>query len=497
MSMLGIDLGTTGCKAGSFSADGACLASAYRENRILHPREGWAELDSAHLWDNVRDAIREVAAAARRDPVTALCVSSFGEAVTPVTRSRRILANSILCTDVRGAEYADALARDIGQEAFYRINPNILGPQYSLPKLLWLKHHEPDLVEGADYFLLAGDLVAFMLGCEPVTANSLANRTLLFDLGANDWSDRLLNWGGIGREKLGRVEPGGTVIGTVSDATAADLGLPKGVQVVTGGHDQCCNALGSGCIEAGRAVCGIGTFECITPVYGPVQDPLRMLALGLNIEHHVLPGMFVSFIYNQAGSLIKWFRETFAAADVPPDGADSYEALNRELPPEPTRLLVLPHFEPPLSPRHIPDSAGAILGLRTGTARGEILKAIMECETLYFADSIDALRDLGIDVGEFVATGGGSRSDAWLQIKADALGVPFVRPRIAEGSLLGAAMLAGLATGVFRTAAEGVARFVRREKTFEPDGIRHRQYREKLELYRKVFPAIHGILRSL
>jgi xylulokinase len=100
-------------------------------------------------------------------------------------------------------------------------------------------------------------------------------------------------------------------------------------------------------------------------------------------------------------------------------------------------------------------------------------------------------------VAEFVATGGGARSDAWLQIKADVFGVPFVRPRIAEGSLLGAAMLAGLATGVFHSAPEAVERFVRRERIFEPDPRRHEIYREKLELYRKVFPAIHGILRRL
>ena len=497
MSLLGIDLGTTGCKAAAFTRDGRTLAQAYREYETLHPREGWFELDSRGLWERVQEVIREVAAQTAGDPVTALCTSSFGEAVTPVTRDRRILGNSILCMDPRGEAYARELEEAFGVEALYAINPNIPGPQYSLPKMLWLRDHEPELFRQTDHFLLGGDLVAFLLGCEPVTANSLANRTLLFDLERNDWSDPLLDWSGIGRARLGRVEPGGTVIGTVADPVAGALGLPRGVAVVTGGHDQCCNALGSGCIQPGTAVCGIGTFECITPVYRRVEDPLRIFRLGLNIEHHVLPGLFVSFLYNQAGTLVRWFRNTFAAADAPPEGTDIYTMLDREMPADPTRLLVLPHFEPVLCPRHIPDSAGVILGLKTSTTRGEILKAVMECATLFFVESIDSLHAMGIDLEECIATGGGARSDAWLQIKADIFGIPFVRPRISEGGLAGAAMLAGLATGVFASPEEAVRAFVVTDRTFEPDAGRHATYREKARRYAQVFPAVHGILKQL
>ena len=368
MSLLGIDLGTTGCKAAAYSKDGRCLAQGYREYGAVHPRPGRVELDSRDVWEKVRQVIREVASgvgtgaqtgakgtateqttgrhAAGSDPITALCVSSFGEAFVPVSRDREILGASILNTDVRGAEYADALARDFGQEAFYRINPNILGPQYSLPKLMWLRDHEPELFGRTDFFLFWADLVPFLLGCEPSAANSLANRSLLFDLKKNDWSDKLLAWSGIERKKLGRIVTGGTVIGTVDDRAAAELGLPRGVLVVAGGHDQCLNALGAGCIEPGKAVCGIGTFECITPTYGEIREPMRMLELGLNMEHHVLPGLYVSFLYNQAGSLVKWFRDTFAAADAAPEGIDIYAMLDREMPEAPTELLGAASFRP-------------------------------------------------------------------------------------------------------------------------------------------------------
>ena len=497
MSLLGIDLGTTGCKAGVFGRDGSCLATAYREYDMLHPQPGWSELDSEVVWRQTRAVIAEVAAQSRRDPVSALSVSAFGEAFVPVTRDRELLDCSILCVDDRGREHLDRLTQSFSPERFYSINPNRPGLHYSLPKLLWLREHRPDVYRRADYFLLWSDLIAFLLGGEPVTNNSHANRTLLFDLARNDWSDELLAWSGIPREKLGRVVPGGTVIGTVSDAAAGALNLPLGVQVVAGGHDQCCNALGCGCVAAGKTVCGIGSFECLTPVFRKPAQPQALRAEGLNIEHHVLPELYVSFLFNQGGLLVKWFRDTFAAGCVPPAGTDLYELLDGEMPDPPTALLVLPHFEPPLFPRPLPGACGVIAGLKTSTRRGEILKAIVECTALYFVESLDALARIGIPTRELIASGGGAQSARGLQIRADVFGLPVIRPRITEAGVLGAAMLAGLATGVFRTAAEAAALFVHPDRTFEPDAGRHAVYRAKHALYQELHPALESILHRL
>ncbi|NOU35986.1 MAG: hypothetical protein HOO88_04375 [Kiritimatiellaceae bacterium] len=495
MSLLGIDLGTTGCKAGVFGLDGTCMAQAYREYNMLHPQPGWSELDSEQVWRQTRTVIAEVVAKSAADPVTALSISAFGEAFVPVSKSRKLLDNSILCVDNRGEEHVDRLVEHFGRENLYRINPNLLGPNYSLPKLLWLRENRPEVYRQADHFLLWSDLIAFMLGCEPVTNNSHANRTLLFDLDKNDWSDELLAWSGIPRGKLGRVVSGGTVIGTVSDCMAAELGLSKGVRVIAGGHDQCCNALGCGGITAGRAVYGMGSFDCITPVYAKPADPLCMFRENLNIEHHVLPDLYVSFLYNQSGLLVKWFRDTFASADIPPAGVNIYDYLDMELPEDPTRLLVLPHFDIP--PHHAGKTSGVIVGLKTDTARGEILKAIREGAVLYFMKSIDSLRRIGMDTTEFIASGGGATSNSGLQIKADILGIPFVRPRITEAGVLGAAMLAGLSTDVFKTAEEAVHLFVKRDRVFEPNARRHAMYLEKHALYEQLYPSLKPVLQTL
>ena len=500
MSLLGIDVGTTGCKSAAFSVDsGKLIASAYSEYPVHRPRPDRAELDSREVFSKIKECITQVLSKTKKDPVTAICISSMGEAMTPVSAKREILGNSILMTDIRGAEYIRKLKIEIGQNKFYEINPNILGTNYSLPKLMWLMKHEPALYKKAWKFLLWGDLVAFMLGAEPLTSYSLANRTLLFDIHKENWSDFLLEWSGFDRNKLPECVPSGSIAGTVSDEISKELGLPAGVKIVVGGHDQCCNSLGAGINIPHKAICGIGTFECITPTYKNMPQVSRMLKAGLNIEHHVVKDLYVSFIYNQSGSLIRWFRDTFASADkkLLAGKTDIYDILASEMPEEPTQLLVLPHFEMTGTPDFISDSSGVIAGLKISTTRGEILKAIMEGATFYFVESINQLKEMGIDTSEFIATGGGAKSNHWLQIKADIFGVPFVRPRVTECGLLGAAILAGFATGELSGIEQGISTFVKHDRVFEPDLSRHRIYQEQYAKYRQLYPSMKKLLLKI
>ncbi len=499
MSLLGIDVGTTGCKTAAYAASGACLASAYREYPTLHPRPGWAELNSRLVLARVWECIAETAVATRQDPITALCISSMGEAMTPVSADRRILGNSILHIDPRGGEHARRMADDLGRAAVYAINPNIIGPNYSMPKLLWLRENEPELYRNTWKFLLWGDLVAFMLGGEPLTSFALANRTLLFDIRRECWSETLLQWAEIPPDLLPLPVASGTIAGTVRRDAAEKLGLSPGVKIIVGAHDQCCNALGAGIHNAGKACYGMGTVACITPAYDHLPPADAMLACGLNVEHHVLPGIYLSFIYNQSGALVRWFRDTFARTDAAqtPDGEDIYDILMAEMPAEPTRLLALPHFEMTGTPHFIADSAGVLAGLHTHTTRGEILKAIIEGAAFYFLESLNAVKALGIDTSEFIATGGGAKSSAWLQILADIYSVPFVRPRITECGTLGAAMIAGLGTGCFADAAESVAQCVQRDRVFEPNPRRSALYREHYARYQRLYPALKDLLAEL
>ena len=497
MSLLGLDIGTTNCKGAAFSLEGRCLARASREYPTLQNHADWAELDSAAVMRAVFDIIRDLAgaSAAAGDPARAVCVSALGEAMTPVSRDRQILGNAILHFDRRGRSEIGGFMERISREEIYDINGNLTSPAFSLAKILWIRKHKPELYGQTDKFLLFGELFFYMAGCEAVTSYSQASRTLLFDLKNQCWSERLLKLAGLEADRLARPVPSGTIAGTISDPIATELNLGRDVLCVVGAHDQCSNALGVGICSPGKAVDGIGTVECITPVYSTIPDAQMLMAAGLNVEHHAVPGLYVSFLYNQAGNLVKWHRNTFAQSEQKSLGDGAYEFLEKEMPSEPTRLLVLPHFEPTGPPHYIENSSGVILGLKTSTTRGDILKAIMESETFYFLECIEMLRPLGIDTSRFVASGGGAKSAAWLQIKADIMGIPYERASDPEAGVLGAVIIASKAVGNISTYEDACAHFVRPGPCFEPDPQRHVVYREQFEKYRQLYSRLKDLLQ--
>jgi xylulokinase len=286
---------------------------------------------------------------------------------------------------------------------------------------------------------------------------------------------------------------------------AAELGLPSNVAIVAGAHDQCANAVGSGAIAEGHAVYGMGTYVCATPVFSRRCDRAAEAAAltierGLNTEHHAVPGLFVSFIYNQGGALVKWFRDTFAAAEyqkAEQAGREIYPALFSELPEGPSSIMALPHFMTTGPPEFIADSSGVFAGLKLDTTRGDILKGIIEGSTFYLKESIESLPPAGIAITGFRAVGGGSKSDAWVQLCADILDRPFIRPEITEAGSLGAAVIAGVGSGVFSSYEDAVASMVRPQRTFTPDPGRREDYERRFEKYTLLWPLMKAYLRDL
>jgi xylulokinase len=500
MNLLGIDVGTTGCKVALFSLQGVMLASAYCEYDAQSPHPGWAQLDSAAIWEAVKIAIRSVTAAAQGAEIGAVSVSSLAEAAVPVTEDRQILGPSLLNFDTRGEEFMPELAAVLPNERLYPINGNTIGNHYTLTKLKWMRAHQPELYDRTYKFLHWSDFVAFMLGADPVVDYSLANRSLLFDIHSGDWSDDLLEAAGLERSKLPATAPSGTVIGTVAAHIAADLGLPPGVRIVSGAHDQCATAVGCGVVDPGSTVYGMGTYHCITPVFASLPDTQMMIERGLNTEHHAIPGRYVCFIYNQGGALVKWFRDTFASSEhhqAEAEGRSVYPALFAEISAEPSSVMVLPHFAPTGPPRFIADSAGVITGLHLGTRRGEVLKGIIEGVAFYLKEVVDSLPATGIKIENYRAVGGGSRSDAWVQTCADIFGQPFTRPVVTEAGALGAAIIAGVGSGIFESYTQAVAAMVSLERTFEPDLARHARYQARYRYYQRLGPLMADYLREL
>jgi xylulokinase len=219
----------------------------------------------------------------------------------------------------------------------------------------------------------------------------------------------------------------------------------------------------------------------------------------LNTEHHAAPGQYVSFIYNQGGALVKWYRDTFAAVERKQGagtGADVYAALLAEMPEGPSRVMALPHFTATGPPRFIADSCGVLAGLYVDTQRGEILKGLIEATTFYIRECFETL-PVGMAITDFRAAGGGSKSNTWLQMCADIFGRPFLRPKVNEAGALGAAIVAGVGSGIFTSIQAGVDTMVTWDMEFHPDAKMQARYDERFAKYQRLLPLMQDYLRDL
>ncbi len=501
MSLLGIDVGTTGCKAVAFDEQGRILASAYREYPLHFPKPGWIELDSTRVMASCREVVREVGSKTKKDPVKAFAIASQGEAVTPVGKGGKALHPGIVTFDARTAPLVRWWEERLSRERLFEISGMPLHGMYTASKILWWKQQRPDVFRKAVKFLCYEDLLFQAMGFVPAIDASLAARTMLYDMEKGGWSDELLKHVGIESDRLALVYPSGTVIGELGEKAAKEFGLPKGVVAVTGGHDQPCGALGAGVVEPNVGLYATGTVECITPALGTrVTDP-KLLASNIACYPHVVPGLFVALTFNfTGGSLLKWYRDTFAGeekARAKKLKKDVYDLIVSQCPKEPTSLFVLPHFTATGTPHFDTESKGVIAGLRLSTPKGEIVRAILEGVTYEMALNADVLRECGAPIASFRATGGGAKSPFWMQLKADLLGKPVHAMRVSEAVCLGAAILAGTAVGTYTSAKATALRISQVERTYAPDAKKAKIYKERFELYKQIYPTMKDLLHAM
>ena len=490
MSLIGVDIGSSGCKVAIYSTDGSLISTASAIYSVRRKNPGCFELDCHEVEKAVYRTIHTAADRStwrekdKNDFVQAIAFASFGEAMVPVGKHGEILGPSIFALDTRRK---DAISRlqAMGAERFYKINANILDFTYSYPKLVWYQENAPDLYKRIWKFLLWADFFVYRLTGFAVTNYSLASRTLLFDLWKETWSEEILEAGGIHKRVLTDLVPSGIPIGTVAHTMAAMLGIPDTTLVVSGLHDQCANALGAGALDGGSSVTGIGTVECTTFVFDAIPDPTYLLDLHVGVEHHAVPGKYVSLVYNQAGSLMTWFLKAFCqellAKEM--DERHIFAQLAQEAPLKPTSVAFLPFVEPGGAPSFIPANRGCFLGIGATTGRGELYRAVLEGETMYFLNEFRNLGPKGLGIRELVATGGGSGDDLWLQIKADMLGLPIRRARYRESGTAGSAISAGLSCGAYASLGEATGIFKGLEKEIKPDPVNQEQYEAVFALY--------------
>lgn len=502
MSLLGIDVGTSGCKATVIDYEGIRLSQAYCEYGALSPAEGLQEIDPEVVYASVRQVIRDAVAACGSDPVQAVSASSFGEAVVALDHHGQPLGNSMLYIDKRGEEEADYLRKTIGDARVLQIAGTKIQPMFSLCKIMWLKKHQPEQYHRTWKYLLYADYVLFRLGAAPHTDYSLATRTMAFDIISKTWSQEILDCASIDRTKFAEPVQAGTQVGTVSAAAAAALGLPPGTALVAGGHDQPCAALGAGVIRPGMAIDGLGTVECLAPAFSsPILND-AMADHAFACVPHVIKDLYVTYAFTfTSGSVLKWYRDTLgqpykdAAAK---QGVNPYTLMIEDAlsDPSPSPLLLLPHFAGAATPYMDHDSRGALIGLTTRTSARDILRAILEGITFEIMINQEKLAVAGVAIHDLRAVGGLARSDHFLQLKANMMGTKIASLVYSEAGTIGVAILAGTAIGMYTGIEDAVHKLVRIKKVFEPDRQVHAEYQARFAAYKRIYPAVRPILQT-
>ncbi|MCE5199985.1 hypothetical protein LLG39_13520 [bacterium] len=492
MSLLGLDMGTSACKAAVFDECGNLLAVASREYAADVPQPGWMEMDPSRMWNAVIEAIREVSAKAT-DPVQALSVSSQGETFIPVDANGIAVGPAIMNADNRAVEQVRTFERELGKEGVYSIAGCVLHPMYALLKIMWLKEHQPDIYNNADKFLSVGDYILACLGVTPYTDHSLASRTMAFNVTRRVWSQQLLSIAGISENQLPEVRQSGTVAGKLSALTANKLGLPEGTIVAVGGHDQPCGALGAGVIESGDTADSAGSYECLTVASdNPILNQ-DSLASSFNSYCHVVPDKYVTLAFFPAGVVMRWFRDEFAFPEIEEakrTGEDVYNILTNHISPGPSGILFTPHFIGSGNPSWDVNAAGAVVGMRPDRTRYDLFKSIMEGIACELSINVEILEKLVGRIDMLRTTGGGAKSSFWLQMRADIIGKKVVSMCSPEAVCLGAAILAGVGAGVYANPEDGARKAVRFNKTYEPDSLRSSEYAAQLSRYKKLYPSL-------
>jgi xylulokinase len=469
-ALVGLDVGTTGVKAVAIAPDGSVLARAERGYPLATPQPGWSEQDPEDWWLASRDALAEVSAGL---DVAGIGLSGQMHGLVALDAADRVIRPAILWNDQRtGAECAQIEER-VGLDRLVSLTGNRALTGFTAPKLLWLREHEPDAYARIARICLPKDYVRLRLAGAFAIDAADASGTLLLDVAGRRWSGEMLD--------LLELDP--SWLPPVLESPAVSGHTPEGVPVAAGAGDCAAAALGVGVDRPGPVSVVLGTSGVVfaaLPAYR-ADERARVHAFC-----HAVPGGWhaMGVMLSAAGSL-QWLRDVIA-----PD--TSFASLVGEAAawgPGAEGLLFLPYLQGERTPHADPDARGAFVGLQLRHDRGALVRAVLEGVAFGLRDSLDLLRGLGVDVSSARASGGGARSDLWLRICASVLGVPIERTVVEEGSAYGAALLGGVAGGVFADVHEAVGTAVEVRDAVEPDPAWKASYDDQHARFRALYPA--------
>ena len=503
MSVIGLDLGTTACKAIALNADGKVVAHSMQEYNVAENEKGFVELNPQDVWESVRSVLRGVAGQTKNDPIQAISISAMGDTVTPFDESLRPLSNSILAFDTRSQAEAEILGKQLGDEWLFNTTGMPLHAMYTACKILWLKRNSPEVFSKTKKFLCYEDYIVAKLGAVPSISFSNAARTMIFDLKQNKWNDRILDVLGIDESNLATPVPSGTVVGNVDKNIACELGMTESVKIVSGSHDQTCGALGAGIVSEGNMLVSTGTLEILFFPFNKLTLDASLLGANMCCYPHAYPGRYCSIgMIFTAGAAFRWFRDEFGYEDLieaKANNEDVYDVITSKFTEEPSEIYFIPHLSGSGTPDMNPLATGCIYGLTLGTDKYDIAQAILEGISYELKINVDLMSSMGIPVNSLKCIGGGAKSKYWLQLKANMTGLKTTACDFTDVGAIGASILAGYGIGLFKTLEEGINLVQQPVTEYYPNPSVSTLYQSRFHKYlalREKVNELHSTMKS-
>ncbi len=497
MKLLGIDVGTGGTRALIIDEEGRVLSSGTAEHQAFaSPQPGWAEQDPLDWWVACQAAVRKVLqqSGIRGDEIACIGFSGQMHGAVLLDANCEVIRPAIIWCDQRSEKQAQELADAFGTERLIQLTCNPPLTNFTLTKLLWVRETEPENWKRVRHLLLPKDYIRFRLTGEHVIDMADASGTLLLDVANRRWSLEVLSKTGIARELLPALVESPEICGKVLPEVAEALGLQPGTPVVGGAGDQAAGAVGMGIVRAGQVSATIGTSGVVFAATDqPTLDPIGRL----HTFCHAIPGRWhVMGVTQAAGLSLRWFRENFHAAQG--NGRDPYECMTEEAataPPGAQGAFWVPYLMGERTPHRDPNARGALLGLSASHGRAHVIRAILEGVAYSLRDTLTIFEELKIPVESIRLGGGGARSALWREIQADVYGREVQVVEAEEGAAYGAAILAGVGAGAWKSVDEACAAVVRVAHRIASDPRRSAIMQRGYVTYRRIYPALRSVFQ--
>jgi xylulokinase len=489
MFFLGIDIGTGGSRGVVIDEDGRVAASATATHEdFASPEIGWAEQNPEDWWRACRQVIGEILQSISAEEIAAVSFSGQMHGSVFLNQADEVIRPALLWCDQRTEKQCREITEKIGKERLIELvcNPAITG--FTFPKLLWLRENEPESWERVRTVLLPKDYIRLKLSGDKASDVADSSGTLLFDVQNRKWSGEMLSAFAIDERILPQVYESVEITGTVSASGAEATGLKAGTPIIAGAGDNAAGAIGMGIVENGKVSATIGTSGVIFAV----SDRPRLDRQGrIHTLCHAIPNRWHNTgVTLAAGLSFKWFRENLG------DGK-SYDELVAEaekIPSGADGAIWLPYLMGERAPHLDPNARAAFIGITASHTRAHLTRAVLEGVAFSLRDSLEIFRSAGVEISSIRLGGGGAKSPLWRQIQADVYGKPVEIIETDEGAAFGAAILAGVGTGVWKTVDEACAKTIRVIETIEPSAESAEKLNRNYEKYTKLYPALKSIL---